>query len=68
MSKINFIALGGVQEDGKNLYVIEVNDMIFILDCGTKYPTQDSYGVDVIVNDLTYLQENKDRIQGLSHF
>ena len=65
MSKINFIALGGVQEDGKNLYVVEVNDMIFILDCGTKYPTQDSYGVDVIVNDLTYLQENKDRIQGL---
>ena len=65
MSKINFIALGGVQEDGKNLYIIEVNDMIFVLDCGTKFPTQDSYGVDVIVNDLTYLQENKDRIQGL---
>ena len=65
MSKIYFIALGGVQEDGKNLYIIEVNDMIFVLDCGTKFPTQDSYGVDVIVNDLTYLQENKDRIQGL---
>ena len=65
MSKINFIALGGVQEDGKNLYIIEVNGKIFILDCGIKYPTQDSYGVDVIVNDLTYLQENKDRIQGL---
>ena len=65
MSKINFIALGGVQEDGKNLYIIEVNGKIFILDCGIKYPTQDSYGVDVIVNDLTYLAENKDRIQGL---
>ena len=65
MSKINFIALGGVQEDGKNLYVIEVNNMIFVMDCGMKYPNQDSYGVDIIVNDLTYLSENKDRIQGL---
>ena len=65
MSKINFIALGGVQEDGKNLYVIEVNNMIFVLDCGMKFPNQDSYGVDIIVNDLTYLSENKDRIQGL---
>ena len=65
MSKINFIALGGVQEDGKNLYVIEVNNMIFVMDCGMKYPNQDSYGVDIIVNDLTYLSENKGRIQGL---
>jgi ribonuclease J len=65
MSKVNFIALGGIQEDGKNLYVIDVNNMIFVLDCGTKYPRQDCYGVDIVVNDLTYLSVNKDRIQGL---
>ncbi len=69
MSKINFFALGGVQENGKNLYVLEINESLFILDCGLKYPTSELYGVDIIVNDLTYLVENKDRIQGvfLSH-
>lgn len=69
MAKINFIAIGGVQENGKNLYLIEVDDRIFVLDCGLKYPTSELYGVDVIVNDITYLVENKDRIVGvfLSH-
>lgn len=69
MSKINFFALGGVQENGKNLYVLEVDNDLFILDCGLKYPTQELYGVDIIVNNLSYLVENKERIQGvfLSH-
>lgn len=65
MSKINFIPLGGVQENGKNLYCLEVDDKIFILDCGLKYPTSELYGVDVIVNDLSYLRENLSRIQGI---
>ncbi len=69
MSKINFFALGGVQEDGKNLYVVDIDNQIFILDCGLKYPTSELYGVDIIVNDLSYLVENKERIVGvfLSH-
>lgn len=69
MSKINFFALGGVQENGKNLYVLDIDDSLYILDCGLKYPTADLYGVDVIVNDLSYLVENKKRIKGvfLSH-
>ena len=69
MSKINFFALGGVQENGKNLYCFDIDNKIFVLDCGLKYPTSELYGVDVIVNDLSYLIENKDRIQGifLSH-
>ncbi|MBQ9124622.1 MAG: ribonuclease J [Acholeplasmatales bacterium] len=69
MSKINFLALGGVQENGKNLYCLEIDGKIFVLDCGLKYPTSEMYGVDVIVNDLSYLIENIDRVQGifLSH-
>lgn len=69
MSKINFIAIGGVQEDGKNLFCIEVDNKIFILDCGNKYPTSELYGVDIIVNDLSYIIENMSRVQGvfLSH-
>ena len=41
MSKINLIALGGVQENGKNLYCLEIDNKIFILDCGLKYPTSE---------------------------
>lgn len=65
MSKINFIAIGGVQENGKNLYAIEIDERIFVLDCGLKYPTSELYGVDVIVNDLTYLTDNIDRVCAL---
>ena len=44
--KIKIFALGGLDENGKNLYVVEVNDKIFILDAGLKYPTEDLLGVD----------------------
>jgi len=69
MSKINFFSLGGLQENGKNLYCLDVDGKIFVLDCGLKYPTAELYGVDVIVNDISYLVENKNRIVGvfLSH-
>ncbi|MBQ9520702.1 MAG: ribonuclease J [Acholeplasmatales bacterium] len=65
MSKVNFIALGGVEENGKNLFLIEVDKKIFVLDCGLKHPSSELYGVDIIVNDLTYLVENLDRVQGV---
>ena len=67
--KIKVFALGGLDENGKNLYVVEVNDKIFILDAGLKYPTEDLLGVDAVIPDFTYLKENASRIQGvfLSH-
>lgn len=65
MSKINFFALGGLQEDGKNLYVYEIDEKIYIMDCGNKMPTADLHGVDIVINDYTYLHENKSRIVGL---
>ena len=52
MSKVNIFSLGGLQEDGKNLYVVEINQKLFILDAGLKYPTSELYGVDIIVNDI----------------
>lgn len=69
MSNVNFFSLGGLQENGKNLYVLEIDSKIFVLDCGLKYPTSELYGVDVVVNDISYLVENKDRVVGifLSH-
>lgn len=65
MSRINVFSLGGLQEKGKNLYCVEVDSKIFILDAGIKFPTSELYGVDRIVPDITYLKENKDNILGL---
>lgn len=65
MSNIKIIPLGGVRENGKNLYVVEVNDEIFILDIGLKYPDNSLLGIDVVIPDFTYLIENKDRISGI---
>ena len=45
MSNIKLITLGGVRENGKNLYVAEVNDSIFVLDAGLKYPENEQLGV-----------------------
>lgn len=65
MSDIKLIALGGVRENGKNLYVVEVNDSIFILDAGLKYPENEQLGVDEVIPNLDYLIENKERVQGI---
>ena len=65
MSQIKLFALGGLGEDGKNMYVVEVDQKIFVLDAGIKYPTVELYGIDAIIPDFSYLVENKKRIQGL---
>ena len=69
MANIKIMALGGLGEQGKNMYVIEINSNIFVLDAGIKYPEIDMYGVDAVVPDISYLINNKKRIQGifLSH-
>ncbi|MCK9470781.1 MAG: ribonuclease J [Bacilli bacterium] len=69
MANIKFCALGGLGENGKNLYILDVDNMIFILDAGTKHPSFDLYGIDTVIPDISYLLENKNRIQGifLSH-
>ncbi|HEM2773853.1 TPA: ribonuclease J [Streptococcus suis] len=69
MSTIKIMALGGVRENGKNLYIAEVNEHIFVLDAGAKYPENEQLGVDVVVPNFNYLEENKHRVAGvfLSH-
>ena len=62
MSSIKLVTLGGVRENGKNLYVAEVNDSIFVLDAGLKYPENEQLGVDVVIPNMDYLFENKDRL------
>ncbi|AXJ13239.1 ribonuclease J [Streptococcus pluranimalium] len=65
MSDIKIMALGGVRENGKNLYIAEVNDAIFVLDAGLKYPENEQLGVDVVIPNLDYLIDHKDRVQGV---
>ncbi|CAM3746898.1 ribonuclease J [Alkalicoccus chagannorensis] len=63
--KIRIFALGGLGETGKNLYVVELDEDIFILDAGCMHPEDDMLGVDIVIPDTTYLTENKDRIKAM---
>ena len=65
MSSIKIIALGGVRENGKSLYAVEVEEDIFVLDCGLVYPEDELLGIDVVIPDFSYLEENKERIAGV---
>jgi len=69
MTDLSIIPFGGVRENGKNMYAVTVNDEIFILDAGLKYPETDQLGVDVVVPDFEYLIKNTEKIAGvfLSH-
>lgn len=64
-AKIKIIPFGGVRENGKNMYAVDVNGSIYILDCGLKYPENELLGIDVVIPDWSYLRENKDRIVGV---
>ncbi|MGL4730479.1 MAG: ribonuclease J [Clostridium sp.] len=63
--KIKIIPLGGFNEIGKNLTVIEYKNDIVIVDCGLKFPDDDMLGIDVVIPDITYLLKNKDRVKGI---
>ena len=64
-SKIEIFSLGGLGENGRNLYVCNINHQLFIFDAGIKYPGEDLLGVDAVIPDIKYLIENKNKIVGL---
>ena len=63
--KLKIIALGGLNEIGKNLTVFEYGNDIIIVDVGMGFPDDDMYGIDVVIPDFTYLIKNADRIRGI---
>ncbi|MFR4750479.1 MAG: ribonuclease J [Enterococcus raffinosus] len=65
MSTVKIIPFSGVRENGKNMYAVEVDNDIFVLDCGLKYPENELLGIDVVIPDFTYLIENADRVAGV---
>ena len=69
MSKIKIFSLGGLNENGKNMYVVDVDKSIYIFDAGLKYDVEHNLGIDYIIPSFDYLIKNKKRIKGifLSH-
>lgn len=65
MSKIKMFALGGLNEIGKNMYVVEVDQDIYVFEAGLKYSDDRSLGIDYILPNYDYLKENKNRIVGI---
>ena len=65
MSKIKVYSLGGLNENGKNMYVVEINNRILIFDSGLKYASEKMYGVDYVIPDFDYLVKNQKRIVGV---
>ena len=64
-AKVKIIPLGGIDEIGKNLTVVEYKDDIIIIDCGLKFPDVDMYGIDIVIPDVSYLLKNKDKVKGI---
>ncbi len=60
---IHIFTLGGLDEDGKNLTIVQINDDIFVIDAGIKYPDKTTPGIDYIIADYSYLKENKNKIK-----
>ncbi len=65
MSKIKIFSLGGLDESGKNTYIVEIDKDIFVFDCGLKYATGNMLGIDYIIPDFEYLIRNKKRVKGV---
>ncbi len=63
--KIKIMILGGARENGKNMYAVQVEDEIFIMDAGLKYPDSSLLGIDVVIPDLQFFQDYADKIAGI---
>ncbi|QCJ42086.1 ribonuclease J [Bacillus sp. S3] len=64
-TSIKIIALGGIGEIGKNMYLVEVDKDIFIVDAGLMFPEEEMLGIDMVIPDLTYLNDNKERVKAI---
>lgn len=63
--QIKIMILSGVREHGKDMFAVQVNDEIFVLDAGLKYPDSSLFGIDVVIPDLDFFEQYGDRVAGI---
>nr|WP_296154855.1 ribonuclease J [uncultured Peptoniphilus sp.] len=63
--KLRIVPLGGLQEVGKNMTVIEYRDEMILIDCGMTFPEDDMPGIDIVIPDITYLLKNRKKLKGI---
>ena len=65
MEQIKLFAIGGLDEDGKNCFVVDINDQWIVIEAGIKYPDEQQLGVEVVIPDFKFLVEHADKIKGI---
>lgn len=63
-SSLKVIPLGGLEQIGMNITAFEYEDSIVVVDCGLSFPADDMLGIDLVIPDVTYLEENRDKVKG----
>ena len=64
VSNLKVIPLGGLEQIGMNITAFEYEDSIVVVDCGLSFPADDMLGIDLVIPDISYLLDNKDKVKG----
>ena len=62
---LRIVPLGGCGEIGRNMTLIETNEDMVAVDCGLMFPDEEMYGVDIVINDFTYIRERREKFRGI---